>query len=238
MIPDTFKPTHVALFSGGVDSGVMIHKLLVEQRDATVLGLAVDYGQRHGPAEANSQRALTAYFRAAFPGRFHRHTVTLDDLPLKSALVGNSGHLPAGHPDDPVQRATVVPGRNLLMLSLAAAAAESLGAAHVLYGAHKGDRVIYPDCRPGFVTALVRTWEEMESPVKLWTPLINHTKTGVVKLGLGLQFPFALAWTCYRGGTTACGVCGSCQERLAAFAANGVGDPLTYESREIFPPTT
>jgi 7-cyano-7-deazaguanine synthase len=121
------------------------------------------------------------------------------------------------------------------MLALAAATAESLGAGYVYYGAHKGDRVIYPDCRPAFVVALAETWKEMGSPVGLVAPLLNHTKARIVKLGAGLGFPFDRAWTCYRGGSAACGACGSCQERLAAFAANELDDPADYESRVIFP---
>ena len=60
---------------------------------------------------------------------------------------------------------------------------------------------------------------------RLEAPLLNWNKAGVVKEGLRLHVPYELTWSCYEGGDVPCGVCGTCRDRAAAFAANGVADP-------------
>ena len=62
--------------------------------------------------------------------------------------------------------------------------------------------------------------------LQIEAPFVNMTKADVVKLGLELNVPYELTWSCYEGGDKPCGVCGTCIDRQAAFEKNGVMDPL------------
>ena len=123
---------------------------------------------------------------------------------------------------------TYVPFRNGLFLSFAAAIAVSVGAEVIYYGAHAGDAAgrAYPDCTPEFETAMnTAIYEGSGRTCHLEAPLLSLNKAGVVKEGLRLGAPYELTWSCYEGGDKPCGVCGTCRDRAAAFAANGVADP-------------
>lgn len=132
--------------------------------------------------------------------------------------------------------ATYVPFRNGLFLSIAAAVADSLfpgEKVEIFYGAHADDAAgrAYADCSPEFAAA-------MDEAINIGTygnitvnrPLINLNKAGVVKIGLWLNVPYELTWSCYEGGEKQCGTCGTCIDRKAAFEANGVKDPVEYEN--------
>lgn len=127
-------------------------------------------------------------------------------------------------------RSTVVPNRNMIMLSLAIGYAVSVKAGKVAYGAHGGDHAIYPDCRPDFVAKMnavsaVANYE----PVVISAPYLHWTKTEILREGLSMGLDYSQTWTCYNGRERACGRCGSCVERLEAFAANRQPDPIAYE---------
>lgn len=95
---------------------------------------------------------------------------------------------------------------------------------------------IYPDCRPDFIHAMRDSvYRGTDCRVHLMAPFLYMTKDQIVKEGLKLGVPFQLTRTCYRDQTVACGKCGSCQERLTAFSANGTHDPIPYESRVLLP---
>ena len=127
-------------------------------------------------------------------------------------------------------KATVVPNRNMIMLSIAAGWAISRRADRVAYAAHGGDHAIYPDCRREFIDALgeaiiIADWH----PVRLYGPYVAISKADVVALGQKLGVPFDRTWTCYKGRTKHCGKCGTCVERREAFALAGVPDPTSYD---------
>ena len=131
---------------------------------------------------------------------------------------------------------TYVPFRNGLLLSVATAFADSLfpdDEVEIYYGAHADDAAgnAYADCSPEFASAMneaisIGTYGK----IHLCRPLIDMNKAEVVKTGLALNVPYRLTWSCYHGREKACGVCGTCIDRLAAFRANGVDDPIEYES--------
>jgi 7-cyano-7-deazaguanine synthase len=138
--------------------------------------------------------------------------------------------VPEGHYEEESMKATVVPNRNMILLSLATGYAVTVGAQAVWYGAHGGDHAIYPDCRPEFVEKMdavcrIANYE----PVAIEAPFMHMDKGQILAEGLKLGLDYRHTWTCYNGRERACGRCGSCVERLEAFAANGVRDPLEYE---------
>jgi 7-cyano-7-deazaguanine synthase len=111
--------------------------------------------------------------------------------------------------------------------------AEVIGATAIFVGANIIDSPGYPDCRPGYYQAYDRLIELGTGPdthITLQTPLIQLDKADIVRLGLELQAPLELTWSCYQNEDRACGRCSSCRLRLKGFAAAGVTDPISYEA--------
>lgn len=220
----------LVLFSGGVDSttclGIAVDKYGAEE----VLALSVYYGQKHS-RELEAAEKITAYY-----GVKHKKL----DLALIfvdsdcSLLKGSSKEIPKesyaeqlkGTDGSPVS--TYVPFRNGLFLSSAASIALSDGCEVIYYGAHSDDAAgnAYPDCSSEFNEAINRAiYLGSGCELRVEAPFIGLTKAQVVKKGLELGVPYELTWSCYEGGDKPCGKCGTCIDRAAAFAENGVADP-------------
>jgi 7-cyano-7-deazaguanine synthase len=126
---------------------------------------------------------------------------------------------------------TIVPNRNMLLLSMAAARAISVGADTVAYAAHAGDHAVYRDCRPEFYESCDETIQlATGDAVSMYAPFIEITKTDIAQRGAQLKAPMHLTYSCYKGRSLHCGKCGTCVERIEAFQDAGVTDPTEYES--------
>ena len=213
----------VLIHSGGIDSTVLLAHLLATGRE--VFALSVDYGQRHR-REIEAAKTICAHY-----GVKHQVADLRALAPLfgANALTDNAVAVPEGHYEELSMKATVVPNRNMLLISVATAWAISLKASSVAYGAHGGDHAIYPDCRPVFADALDKAmrladWHE----ISLERPFVGMDKAAIVRRGTELKVPLALTWSCYVGGAKHCGRCGTCVERKEAFKNAGVIDPTDY----------
>jgi len=214
----------VVIYSGGMDSYTVLHKAIAQ--GLTPYALTFDYGQRH-IKEIDVARSVCRELDI-------NHKVidisAINELIGGSSLTDNTIDVALGHYQEVNMLSTVVPNRNMILLSLAIGYAVSLKAEKVYYGAHSGDHAIYPDCRPEFVAkmndvAAIANYEKTE----ICSPYLNSDKIGILKDGLAMGLDYSKTWTCYNGREKACGQCGSCVERLEAFAVNGVTDPLAYE---------
>jgi 7-cyano-7-deazaguanine synthase len=217
----------VCLLSGGIDSSTLLYWLW-KNRGYEVYPLTILYGQRH------SKEVEAASKVASYLGLVHLTTSLPTELFRGSSLTGK-GELPEGYYTDSSMAQTVVPNRNMVLLSLAGAYAVSIGAHSVAYAAHSGDHPVYPDCRPEFIAGMGKTLE-LGAGLGLYTPFMNWSKTDIVKLGLQLEVPYMLTWSCYKGEERPCLRCGTCVERTEAFAQNSIMDPaLTLEEwKEAF----
>jgi 7-cyano-7-deazaguanine synthase len=129
-----------------------------------------------------------------------------------------------GHPVS-----TYVPFRNGLFISTAASIALSKNCEKIYYGAHADDAAgnAYPDCSQAFNNAMAAAiYEGSGGVLSLEAPFVGINKAEIVRRGLELKVPYELTWSCYEGGAKPCGECGTCRDRIAAFEANGVKDPL------------
>lgn len=221
--PSSHAKATVVIYSGGMDSFTVLHRALREGLNVTALSF--DYGQRHA-RELDTAREVCASLGIAHQVVDIRAIHGLID---SSALTDASQAMPHGDYGEENLTATVVPNRNMILLSLAIAKAINVGADRVDYGAHGGDHVLYPDCRPEFVSAMNHAAGLAHfTPIAVHAPFLHASKAEILREGLAMGLDYGQTWTCYEGQALACGRCGSCRERLEAFAINGVSDPLPY----------
>lgn len=213
----------VVIFSGGMDSFTVLNKAIRDGKQ--VFALSFDYGQRHKKELDFAARACELLSV--------EHKIV--DISAINQLIGGSSltsdiDVPEGHYEQESMKQTVVPNRNMILLSMAVGYAVSLEANQVYYGAHSGDHAIYPDCRPEFVLKMndvcaIANYEAVE----IHCPYLDVSKSDILTDGLKMGLDYGLTWTCYNGREKACGQCGACQERLEAFCDNQQTDPLDYE---------
>ena len=211
------------VYSGGLDSTVLLHKLAAEGRADGALW--VDYGQRHAReyecADYNSRKLGVKLDVADIS--------SLKPLFGDNALTCKSAEVPEGNYADENMKTTVVPNRNMILVAIAAARAIAIGTNSVAYAAHSGDHAIYPDCRPEFAEAVESALKICHyTPITLMRPFIGMSKSEIVRMGADLGVDFSLTWSCYKGGEKHCGTCGTCTERREAFRLAGVDDPTEY----------
>ncbi len=220
----------LVLFSGGLDSSTCL-ALAIEQYGADeVLALSVSYGQKH-TKELEAAKAVASYYGVKLQMLDLAQIFADSDCSL---LKGSDAKIPkesyaeqlAETDGKPVS--TYVPFRNGLFLSSAASIALSHGCEVIYYGAHADDAAgnAYPDCSTAFNDAMnTAIWLGSGKALRIEAPFVGKTKADVVAEGLRLHVPYELTWSCYEGGDTPCGLCGTCRDRAAAFAANGISDP-------------
>ncbi|MGQ4277651.1 7-cyano-7-deazaguanine synthase QueC [Pseudidiomarina sp. E22-M8] len=213
----------VVIYSGGMDSFTVLNRAIREGHD--VHALSFNYGQRH-VKELDVAARVTS--ELGVPHKIVDIT-SINEL-LTSSLTSSDDAIPEGHYEEDSMKSTVVPNRNMILLSLAIGYAVSLEANAVYYGAHSGDHAIYPDCRPEFVkrmndVSLIANYE----PIAIEVPYLENNKAQILADGLAMGLDYSQTWTCYNGRHQACGKCGACVERLEAFTANQTRDPLPYE---------
>lgn len=215
----------VVIYSGGMDSFTVLHRALRDGHE--VYALSFNYGQRH-VKELEVARKVTNALNV--PHKVVDITA-INELIANSSLTSNTTDIPEGHYEEASMQSTVVPNRNMILLSLAIGYAVSIGAEAVYYGAHSGDHAIYPDCRPEFVQRMNEVSKIANyEPVEIAVPYLANDKAEILRDGLAMGLDYSNTWTCYNGREKACGKCGACVERLEAFTANNATDPLSYES--------
>lgn len=218
----------VAIVSGGMDSVTLLHYLVKQEKRSPAV-LTFIYGQKH-------EKEIACAKQQAVNLSCTEHLVLdlslLKPLFASSALVASNLSIPDidSVQGDP-QPATYVPNRNMIFLALAAAYAETNNASDIFYGAQSHDMYGYWDTTPDFLAQLNNVYRlNRKTPIQINAPLVNHSKTDILQLGLDLGVNFGETWSCYEGKDLACGTCPTCAERLAAFANLNLTDPIPYQS--------
>jgi 7-cyano-7-deazaguanine synthase len=222
----------VVLVSGGLDSATTLAIALDRGYDCHAL--SVDYGQRH-ESELIAARRVTAAL-----------DVPLMILPLDLRAIGGSAltdDIEVPETETQGIPVTYVPARNTIMLALALAYAEVLGAEDIFIGVNAVDYSGYPDCRPEFIEAFenmarLATKAGVEgAQTTIHTPLIDLSKADIIRKGMALGLDYAQTVSCYQADEKgrACGRCDSCRIRREGFAAAGVEDPTDYAPPPVLP---
>jgi 7-cyano-7-deazaguanine synthase len=217
----------IVLLSGGMDSAVCAALAVREHETAA---LHISYGQRTEERERASFLAICQRLKI-------RDRLIVRNEALRaiggSALTDRGIDVPSGDSVGSGVPVTYVPFRNAHFLAVAVSWAEVLGAEKVYIGAVEPDSSGYPDCRPAYYKAFNEVVKQgtKEGRIEIVTPLIAMRKAEIVRLGLELNAPFDLTWSCYSREDQACGVCDSCALRLRAFEAAGTKDPIPYAAK-------
>lgn len=224
----------MVLFSGGVDSTTCLGMAVEKYGVSNVIALSISYGQKH-TKEITAAQKVAAFYQVEHLYLDLAEIFRYSDCSL---LAHSEEGIPKESYAEQLQHSagkpvtTYVPFRNGLFLSSAASIALSKGCSVIYYGAHADDAAgnAYPDCSSAFHNAMnTAIWEGSGRQLKIEAPFVNWSKAEVVKKGLELGVPYELTWSCYEGNEKPCGKCGTCIDRAAAFAANGVKDPALKE---------
>jgi 7-cyano-7-deazaguanine synthase len=214
----------VSILSGGMDSTTLTYDLALSGNE--VFAISFNYQQKH-VRELECAKATCKKLNIP-------HKI-VDISSISSILQGSSLTspdipTPHGKYDEENMKQTVVPNRNMIMISLATAYAISIGATEVYYGAHAGDHAVYMDCRPEFVSKLQEVIKICDwNKVELKAPYLNLDKGDIAIIGKMLHVDYENTTSCYEGKETPCLKCGSCDERIGAFIKADMRDPIIDE---------
>ena len=225
----------LVLSSGGVDSTTCLGLAIERFGKENVIALAITYGQKH-TKEVEAAQAVAQYYGIEL---LSLDLSTIFRYDTKCTLLqGSEEEIPEESYAEQLKKtdgkpvSTYVPFRNGLFLSSAASIALSKDCSVIYYGAHSDDAAgnAYPDCSDAFNQSMKSAIEiGSGNQLTIEAPFVNMAKKDVVREGLRLKVPYHLTWSCYEGGDKPCGKCGTCRDRAAAFAANGVADPASKE---------
>ena len=222
----------IVLFSGGLDSTTLLAMCVKEFGAENIIALSLYYGQKHS-REIRSAEEVVKYY-----GVEHIQLNVAEIFKDSDCtLLEGRGEIPEESYADQLKKingkpvSTYVPFRNGLFLSIATSMAIAKECEIICYGAHADDAAgnAYPDCSTAFLNFMNgAVYEGSGRSVTIRAPFIEKTKKDIVAEGIRLNVPYELTWSCYEGGEKPCGKCGTCIDRVKAFEANGIKDPLRY----------
>ena len=221
------KDIAVVLVSGGMDSCVAT---AIASKQYQLALLHVNYGQR------TESRELKAFHDIASFYNIPEDRILISNIDYLSKVGGSSlTDLSMNVQDAQVHSKGIptsyVPFRNTLFLTIAVSWGEVIGARKVFIGAVEQDSPGYPDCKPAYYDAfnkLIKLGTKPTTCIEVETPLINKKKSEIVRIGISLDAPLHISWSCYKNTDKACGMCHSCFLRLKAFREAEVIDPIPY----------
>ena len=217
----------VILLSGGLDSATTA--AIAIDNGFELSAMTFSYGQKH-KIEIDHALKLVDFFKI----RDHNIIELPCDI-FNSSLVENNGQkklVKSNNGDDKIP-GTYVPARNILFLSYALAYAESIEARDIFIGANSVDYSGYPDCRPEFI----KSFNDMANigtksgisghGIFINAPLIDLTKSEIIKKGIELGVDYSLTHSCYfpLDDGSPCLECDSCKIRVKGFLSAHITDP-------------
>ena len=224
----------VILLSGGLDSATCL--AIAIDSGFSPYALSFRYGQRH-EFELDSAKAVSKSMGV------EEHVILDIDLrAFGGSALTDDIEVPKDRDEANIANeipVTYVPARNTIFLSFGLAYAETLGANDIFIGVNALDYSGYPDCRPQYIASFqnmanlaTKAGVEGESPINIRTPLIDLTKSDIIKTGLKLNVDYGLTHSCYDPNQNgySCGHCDACNLRIRGFEKIGLSDPLKYSN--------
>lgn len=222
----------IVLLSGGLDSATVL--AIAREAGFVCHALSLDYGQRH------KAELLAAARVAASLGAVEHRVMRLGLGELGGSALTDAAIAIPETPSEGIP-VTYVPARNTVMLALALAWAEVLGARDIFIGVNAVDYSGYPDCRPEFIAAFERTANLATkagvegAALRIHAPLQTLSKADIIQQGVRLGVDYAHTVSCYQADPEgrACGVCDACRLRRQGFDQVGVSDPTVYQKNRM-----
>lgn len=223
----------VVPISGGLDSSVILS--IAAKKHDEVYAITYNYGQKH-----NKEILCAGAQVDDFSSKIEEHKIIdiqfLKDIASTSSLTNDN--IPVAHAKDVLgdaQTVNYVPFRNMMMLSIAAAYAETVGAEVVYHGAALVDsQAGYWDGSNEFLEQINNVIAlNRKNRIKIEAPLIKASKKDIIIMGMYNRVNFENTWTCYEGNELACGYCTACSSRIQGFLDNEIKDPIEYERTDI-----
>ena len=222
----------IVLLSGGLDSATVL--AIAREAGFVCHALSLDYGQRH------KAELLAAARVAASLGAVEHRVMRLGLGELGGSALTDAAIAVPETPSEGIP-VTYVPARNTVMLALALAWAEVLGARDIFIGVNAVDYSGYPDCRPEFIAAFERTANLATkagvegAALRIHAPLQTLSKADIIQQGVRLGVDYAHTVSCYQADSEgrACRVCDACRLRRQGFDQAGVSDPTVYQKNRM-----
>lgn len=219
----------IVIFSGGLDSTTVLY--WAKKYFDEIYAITFDYGQKN-KIEIDFAKIIAKKVGVK------EHRIFKIDLSQigGSALINKGMDIPKNRSIEEILGSgvapTYVPLRNAIFITIASAWAETLGIENIAIGVHRIDTSGYPDTTPQFIESIenmLNTGSKMAvegKKLKIYTPLIDLDKAGIIKLGLSLGADYSYSISCYAGNEIPCGKCDACILRKRAFEKLGLEDPL------------
>jgi 7-cyano-7-deazaguanine synthase len=234
----TNKNIAVVALSGGMDSCVTA---AIASLDYNLALLHINYGQRTEKRELKAFNDIAEFYKVdkklvidySHLAKIGGSSLTDFNQEVAKAELGNKRNQPAGRQVP----TSYVPFRNANILSACTSWAEVIGAEKIFIGAVYEDSSGYPDCRPEFFKVfeeVIKLGTKPGTKIKIVTPVINLSKSEIVKKGIELKAPLQLTWSCYKNENEDCGECDSCALRLRGFQQAGFEDPIKYIVKPVY----
>lgn len=217
----------VIIFSGGIDSTVMLTEQVKTMGKDNVKALFFDYGSKHNERELEAAKKITELLSVPME---IVHIGSLNRLLASDLLQTEKDVVQPGSTDE--RKRVFIPFRNGIMLSVAVGYADSIDYNQVYIGTHRhvDPTQTYPDCTRNFINCFsAASFEGTYRNVTVMAPLSAVTKPGIIKMGLAIGAPLQLTYSCYNGRELQCGKCGTCLDRIKGFRALGMFDPGKFE---------
>jgi 7-cyano-7-deazaguanine synthase len=212
--------------SGGLDSTVILY--IAKAMGYEPHAVSFNYGQRHFEKEMEC-----AIAQCYFASETHKRIdlTFFKDICQTSSLTNTD--IPVAKTKDVLgdpQTVNYVPNRNMMMLSICTAYAESIGADTVFHGSALVDsQAGYWDGSQEFLEAINNVNKlNRRNRVAIEAPLIEMSKRDIITQGIQLNVDLSQTWTCYEGNEEACGRCTACSSRIKGFVDAGLIDPVKY----------
>ncbi len=230
MLLITKKKKAISVLSGGLDSLVATAYYI---KDYDIHALTFDYGQKAVDKEIEVSKKICNFFNM-------EHTViSLDWLGnISNSALNSDKDIPIienedlDNPDmmEDTSKSVWVPGRNIVFTSIATSFAEAEDASIIIVGWDKEEAETFPDNSKEFLNSFNNMiLDGSISDIEVKAPAIDLNKEEIVELGLQLNAPLELSYSCYSGEDIHCGVCESCMRRKRAFKKLNIDDPTSYK---------
>lgn len=215
--------------SGGLDSTVILHHAKKNLKFEEIHCISFNYGQRHVRELecADYQcKEIDVKDHKVLDISFIKDIVTTSSLTNTDIDVAKTKDV-LGDP----QTVNYVPFRNMMLLSICCAYAESVGASTVFHGAALVDsQAGYWDGSKEFLHNINDVISlNRRDRVSIEAPLISMSKKEIIELGIELHVNFAETHTCYSGNKVADASNPASSSRIQGFIKAGYIDPVKYK---------